>query len=172
MDDVVDVLFHLLAYTGLRRAEIVGLTWADVLPFEGKEIRVVGKARKLRRVPIHPVLLDVLQRRRMRQPAAISVLDISMRTADYRLARLLKRAGVDGGNRPAHAFRKTVASVLAEEGVTPTDIDKILGWSPPTVRERYYTRTSPNLYGAILRLYASDPIDVAPGRSLKLAEAV
>jgi integrase len=160
MDDLEDAIFHLLAYTGCRRDEIVNLTWEDV-DFEGKTLSVLGKFRKRRTVPIHPVLLKLLRQRRTKYPDSTAVLGAggSSRNVNARLSALLKRAGVDGGNRPAHAFRKTVASELSEAGVPTNNIDKILGWSPPTVRERYYTRTDPNLYDAILTLYAADPIE-------------
>ena len=82
-----------------------------------------------------------------------------MRNVNYRLTALLKRAGVDGGNRPAHAFRKTAASVLTEEGARPNDVDQIMGWAPPDVKGRYYIRKNPNLHETIALLYKSDPIE-------------
>jgi integrase len=166
-DDLEELIFYTLAYTGMRRDEICSLIWEDV-DFENRELRIVGKKKKLRRVPIHPVLAKVL-RKNERESGSVLGKGGSTRNFNHRLSVLLKRAGVDGGNRPAHAFRKTVASVLAEEGVNPTDIDKIMGWSPPTVRERYYTRTSPNLYDAICHLYRSDPIEAKPAKLVAVA---
>lgn len=159
-DDLGEAIFYLLAYTGCRRFEIVNLTWADV-DFETRELRIIGKGKKLRRVPIHPVLLDVLQRRRAKHGDSGTVLGAggSSRNVNQRLTALLKRAGVSGGNRPAHAIRKTVASVLIEEGARQNDVDKILGWAPPDVKGRYYVRTNPDLHETILKLYASDPIE-------------
>jgi integrase len=167
MDDLEELIFYLLTYTGMRRCELCALKWAD-MDFETRELKVIGKRKKLRRIPIHPVLMKLLRKRHRGQPKDAFVLGKggSLRNVNHRLSALLRRAGVDGGNRPAHAFRKTVASVLAEEGVNPTDIDKIMGWSPPTVRERYYTRTSPKLYDAICCLYRSDPIEQQPGTAL------
>ena len=52
-------LVMLLAYTGMRRAEIRQLTWADI-DFPGQTIRVMGKGSKLRLVPLHPALADHL----------------------------------------------------------------------------------------------------------------
>jgi hypothetical protein len=60
----------------------------------------------------------------------------------------------------------TRPSLCTPRGVNPRDIDKIMGWSPPTVRERYYTRTSPNLYDAMCKLYRSDPIERRPDAAL------
>jgi integrase/recombinase XerC len=163
-DGLDDAIVHLLAYTGMRRAEMVNLKWTDV-SFDDREIKVVGKGKKLRRIPIHPVLLELLQKRRAKYPHAVPVLGLggSLRNVNWRLGRLLKRAGVNGGNRPAHAFRKTVASSLIEEGARPNDVDKIMGWAAPDVKARYYVRTNPALQDVILKLYASDPLEVRPG---------
>jgi integrase len=142
--------------------------------FDERGLHVVGKGKKLRRVPLHPVLLEVLQRRKATNPTTATVLGKggSSRDINLRLTRLLKRVGVDGGNRPTHAFRKTVASVLIEEGARPNDVDQILGCAAPDVRNRYYVRRNPNLGETIKLLYASDPIDVAPAVPLRLVEAV
>jgi integrase len=70
---------------------------------------------------------------------------------------------VCGGNRPAHRFRKTAATSLYEEGVPTDTIDKIFGWSAHSIRVLYYTRIpDTSLYGGILKLYASDPIERPP----------
>jgi integrase len=79
------------------------------------------------------------------------------------LEPLLRRAGVDGGSRPAHKFRATVQTVLFEEGVRTDVIDKMLGWAPSNVRQRYYSRVRDEaMYEAILKLYVSDAIERAP----------
>jgi hypothetical protein len=52
-----------------------------------------------------------------------------------------------------------------EEAVQTDVIDKILGWAPTSIRQRYYTRIGDrSLYDAILKLYESDPIERAPLR--------
>jgi integrase len=159
-EDLDWLIFHLLAYTGCRRFEIVGLTWEDV-DFENRELRVVGKRKKLRKVPIHPVLYRVLREQHQKRPDSETVLGPggSLRNVNHRLTALLQRAGVDGGNRPLHAFRKTVASVLIEEGARQNDVDKIMGWSAQDVKGRYYVRTNPNLQETMKLLYKSDPIE-------------
>jgi integrase/recombinase XerD len=172
-DDLEEVIFYGLAYGGLRRDELVGLTW-DAVNFEQQFTRVRGKGGKLRRVPLHPVLAEVLAAQLHRRPGSVTVLGKggSLRNVNHKLAKLLKRAGVDGGNRPAHRFRKTVATVLAEEGVREDVIDKIMGWSPTTIRQRYYTRVADgSLYEAILKLYQSDSIERAPQDRLEAPSA-
>ena len=164
--DLEEVIFYGLAYGGLRRHELVALTW-EAVAFEGQFLTVRGKGGKLRRVPLHPTFAEVLAIRLRRYPGAEKVLGRggSLRNVNAALARLLERAGVDGGNRPAHRFRKTVATVLYEEGVQTDTIDRIMGWSPSSIRSKYYTRIGDrSLYDAILKLYESDRIERAPLR--------
>lgn len=53
---VVELLYH----TGMRRQELVGLTWKDV-NFSLKQIKVLGKGGKERIVPISDEMCDMLQ---------------------------------------------------------------------------------------------------------------
>jgi integrase/recombinase XerD len=170
-DDLDDVIFYALAYAGLRRFELVNLRWgkevdvANYIDLEKQELTVRGKGGKLRKVPIHPILAEILTRRRNRVDANATVLGRggSLRNVNQRIENLLRRSGVEGGNRPAHKFRKTVQTVLYEEGVRTDVIDKMLGWAPSSVRQRYYSRVRDEaMYDAILRLYASDPIEQPP----------
>ena len=102
---------------------------------------VRGKGGKLRKVPIHPLFAEVLTHRRNRFGSEGRVLGRggSLRNLNQRVENMLRRAGVDGGNRPAHKFRKTVQTVLYEAGVRTDVIDKMLGWAPSSVRQRYYS---------------------------------
>lgn len=155
-----NLLFHLLAYTGMRRHEIQKLIWADIRLEEGT-IRVVGKGGKLRLVPIHPALGEQLAwAQRAHNPAP----------DDYVLASRVRGAAV--GNHTfgqildeftteytAHDFRRTAASSLAYNGVSDGVIDKIMGWAPRSVGRRYYIKVAgPELQRGILRLYADDPV--------------
>jgi integrase/recombinase XerD len=164
--DLEETVFYGLAYSGLRRHELVELTWRAV-DFEHQFMTVRGKGGKLRRVPLHPILAEILASRLRRNPSSEAVLGRggSLRNFNTVLARLLERAGVDGGNRPAHRVRKTVATALFEEGIQTDTIDRIMGWAPTSIRSRYYTRIGDrSLYDAILKLYQSDPIEREPLR--------
>jgi integrase len=155
------VIFYGLAYTGMRRHELAQLTWADLeAGVVSGYVSVVGKGGKIRRVPLHPRLVEEINMLLKEHPRGEKAIAGTLRTLNRRLDALLERAGVDGGNRPAHRFRKTVATVLTEEGVPADVIDKILGWAPSSIRARYYTRLPERaLQEAIMRLYASDPVD-------------
>jgi integrase len=148
-------LFNLLAYAGLRRVEVRRLRWEHV-NFKRSTVTVVrGKGRKLRHVPIHPVLAETLTD--LPQNLMNHVIpgrqggELADGSLHYRLRRL--------GLTRAHDFRRTVASSLYRNGVPTDSIDKILGWSPRVVRTRYYVNfAQADLQGAILRLYADDPL--------------
>jgi hypothetical protein len=58
---------------------------------------------------------------------------------DHRLRRIMQRTRVNGS---AHAFRKTVTSVLYESDVRDSVIAFICGWPSRSVRARYYTRVA------------------------------
>lgn len=150
------VLFYGLAYTGMRRHELCSLVWGD-LDTELGTVTVTGKGGKIRRVPLHPLLVSSLEP--FRAGDDDPVVTGTTRTLNRRLDALMDRAGVRGGNRPAHRFRKTVATSLTEEGVSPDVIDKIMGWAPSSMRARYYSRLPEKaLQDAIRKLYASDPV--------------
>lgn len=168
MTDLEELIFYLLVYTGARRFELSQLRWEDV-DFELGMMKIMGKGRKLRKVPIHPRLAGVLvQRKRKAEGELVLGEGGSTRNINTRLKKLLERAGVDGGNRPAHRFRATVQCSLYEEGVREDVIDRILGWAPRTIRQRYYSRVRDEVaHEAILRLYASDPIERRPLRVIE-----
>jgi integrase len=175
--DLEEVIFYGFANTGLRRCELCKLkpeAHADIdrrgnrvnyVDFERQEIKVIGKRGKFRKVPLHPTLAEAWAAHLRRNPDSKTILGKggSPRNVNERVEQLLRRAGVDGGNRPAHKFRARVQTVLCEEGVRTDVIDKMLGWAPSSVRQRYYSRVRDEaMYEAILKLYVSDSIERAP----------
>jgi integrase len=142
-------LFHLLAYTLMRRSEIAGLRW-EMVNLKQASIHVteeIAKNRKPRRVPLHPALGEVLVDRRyhLGQPVIKWVW----------WERLHKFAP----ERGFHDFRRTGATSLRKNGVQRELIDRIAGWAPRGVMGRYYDHVSEEeKHEAILKLYADDPI--------------
>ena len=154
------LLWHLLVYTGMRRHELLALKWGDV-KLADHTITIVGKGGKLRHVPIHPALYDVLVERGEHEPEQYvlanrrggGLLPMSRRKF-WDVLKCITREKYQ-----AHAFRRTVASSLYANGVPGDTIDKILGWSPRSVRTRYYQAVADaQLQRAILQLYRDDPI--------------
>lgn len=174
LDDLDDVLFHAYVFAGLRRFELVKTPRSSVdLP--NAVMTVKGKAGKLRKVPIHPAFAESLVTYFKSHPNEETIVGRSTRNVNFRLEKLLDRAGVARSNRPVHKFRATVQCSLYDEGVREDVIDAILGWGPQTVRQRHYSRVREETkYEAILKLYASDPIEqaltVAPAVAPESAE--
>ncbi|MDF2680099.1 MAG: integrase [Brevibacillus sp.] len=57
------VMFKLLATTGMRRQELVDLTW-EQLDLEWNTVRIYGKGNKERVLPLHPMVLPLIQKYR------------------------------------------------------------------------------------------------------------
>jgi integrase len=160
-----DLLLHLFIYTGMRRSEVLGLRF-DQIDWQHNVINVLGKGHppKFRRVPIHPTLrLLLLAGQRGSRCGQVDVVESNRHAALGRdrlhqiTTGLARRAEVEW--RGLHAFRKTVSSVLYEEGVRESWIEAILGHAPRSVNARHYRRVpEAALHDAILMLYRSDPL--------------
>ena len=157
------LFFHLLAYTGLRRAELVGLRWdadgldGSVVQLADQTIRVWGKGDKRRLVPIHPALGEVLADAGERPGCFVLNSWGKNGIASDTVQRMTKR--LSPIYKP-HDYRRTLASSLARNGVEDPIIDKILGWAPAGTGRRYYIKVAgPELQRAILRAYADDPLN-------------
>jgi integrase len=148
------VFFHLLAYTGMRRSEIRGLTW-DKVSLEDETIRVLGKGQKLRLVPIHPALGEVLQ-------SSSKVTQFVVTSSGQHGIALDTIQEMSRRLHPTftpHDYRRTVATSLRRNGVDTGVIDRIMGWAPRSVFRRYYDNVADiELKRGILRLYADDPV--------------
>jgi integrase/recombinase XerD len=157
-------VFYLFAFAGLRECEAAGLQWPHV-DFAHEQLRLTGKGGKFRLVPLHPALSELLREHRRGahpdHPHLVGTAEggrMSKRSWVATVRGLVDRAGVPT-RAPAHTFRKTVATVMHEQGVPTAVIDKILGWAPRTVRDRHYLRIADQtMRDAILTLYRDDPI--------------
>lgn len=167
-----EVAFFLFAFAGLRLGEVAELAWERV-DFEHWQLRLTGKAGKFRLVPLHPALNEVLHEHRLRTPRQEHVLARidGRRLASNSLGRVVRtlvdRAGVEV-NLPSHAFRRTVATVMYEQGVRTRVIERIMGWSPRQMHERHYLRVADApMHDAIQTLYREDPISERQQRTLR-----
>jgi integrase/recombinase XerC len=169
-----DVAFYLFAFAGLRLSELCALTWNDVDAAHW-QLRLIGKGRKFRLVPLHPVLQELLRDQRRRalsndDPVVASArrTPLAPRTLGETMRLLVSRAAIDVNN-PCHAFRRTVATVMYEQGVRTRVIEKIMGWAPRQMHERHYLRVADEtMRQAILTLYRDDPISDRHTASLQL----
>lgn len=132
-------------YTGMRKGELYGLTWACVRFDLGRiEIRRSfdgpPKNGKPRTIPLHPELAPILKAWQSRCPQTPQSLVFPVKTAKgYRpavrgdtgnLRPILAAAGCPGDlDRPWHAMRHTFATMFCESGGAPDALSRILGHS-------------------------------------------
>lgn len=126
--------------TGMRRAEILNLTWNQI-DFKTRRIRVEKtKSGKVRFVPINNALFYVLNRLRVENGQSPFVFfnsktgkpHLDMKTGFKGACR---RAGIS--NLRFHDLRHTFASRLVEKGVDIETVKELLGHHSITVTQRY-----------------------------------
>jgi integrase/recombinase XerD len=167
-----ELVFFLFAFAGLRLGEVAALEWRQV-EFERWQIRLAGKGGKLRLVPLHPALTELLRERRAQSGrreqvlATINGQRLAANTLGRSVRAIVDRAGVEVA-QPSHAFRRTVATVMYENGVRARVIERIMGWAPRQMYERHYLRVADDaMHEAIRGLYQDDPICDRQQRSLQ-----
>ncbi len=139
-----EAIVLLLATTGVRAGEIMGLTLDDV-DIASETIVVRGKGNKLRIVVLVPQVVEALDRyMRARRRHTFKVLpDLWLgergRLTDSGLRQVLERrcedAGIDAIN--PHRFRHTFAHRAKQRGMGDGDLMAIAGWSSPQMLHRY-----------------------------------
>ncbi len=136
----------LLCGTGLRRAEIVALTLADV-DLRGATLTVRhGKGDKRRVVPLSPQVVAEIRRylRRRRCLPGVDALLVKdwgepliPNTLYEALKALAVRAGLDPKRITPHAFRHTFATRVHEAGADIRVIQELLGHTDIGTTARY-----------------------------------
>ena len=167
-----ELVFFLFAFAGLRLGEVGGLEWR-LVEFDRWQLRLAGMGGKLRLVPLHPAVTELLREQRPRTGGREWVLGtingqpLSANTLGGSVRAIVDRAGVEVA-QPSHAFRRTVATVMYENGVRARVIERIMGWAPRQMYERHYLRVADAaMHEAIRGLYAEDPICERQQRSLQ-----
>jgi integrase/recombinase XerC len=134
-------LFELVYSSGLRCQEVLDLRMRDV-NLGSREVRVKGKGRKVRVIPVGEVALEALERyvlegrsRLLKDPEqndhvfiSRSGRPLSSSDVQRRLARYLARAGAPRGTSP-HTLRHSFATHLLEGGADLRVIQEMLGHS-------------------------------------------
>lgn len=128
--------------TGLRGAELAGLTAAQVL-WEVPAIRLTGKGGKRREVPVFPAAQAALQRAAAGRPTG-RLWPVSesptqqVTTFNHALRRAWRRAGGVGPSPTTHVFRHTFATRFLQRGGDIYILSKILGHASVAITERVY----------------------------------
>jgi integrase len=156
-------VFELLAYTGLRIGEALGLCWADV-DYEQQLVRVhrqLGRQRLhaplktpagRREVVLAPAIAKLLREQwlagRHKRPEHLVFCTRDGRGLDYRDAgeafrAAVKAAGVTApGRLSLHSFRHGFASLLIRRGLNVVYVSRQLGHANPTVTLSTYAHCS------------------------------
>lgn len=171
-------------YTGMRKGELFGLRWIDIL-FDRGIIHVAHsygnapKSGKWRPVPLHPTLAPILREWQSRCPPGELVFPIVFeRGAIHRMGSandmldieaLLLAAGCHVPVRPWHALRHTFASHYAMSGGNLLALQKILGHSKFEMTQVYSHLAPDYMAGEIARLSfgPSHPSEIPGGRVMQ-----
>jgi integrase/recombinase XerC len=139
-------LLETLYSTGARVSELVALDLGDIHASEGL-VRLEGKGRKERIVPIGDVALDAIRRYRMSLPPhASSPLSRALfcnqrggRLTSRSVARIVARysSRLAGGAVSPHTLRHSFATHLLDEGADLRSIQEMLGHASLSTTQRY-----------------------------------
>jgi integrase/recombinase XerC len=129
---------------GLRVSELAGLAWDD-LDLDAGTVRVLGKGRRERRVPLGRRAVEALLRHRAAAPGAGSDPVFGGRAAGRRLSvrqlqRLVGRALArlaEGGSISPHALRHSFATHLLDAGADLTAVQELLGHASLSTTQVY-----------------------------------
>jgi integrase len=153
------VFLYVAYYLGLRRSEILGLTW-DRVSLDSHEVHIsaiTSKGRKDRVIPMAPELTDVLREWRKLQGGTKAKGEVLPWPYDtYRdlyvdWHAIQAAAGIPEGEHylPKNC-RSSCASELIAAGVPTVVVKDFLGHGSVTTTERYYINTKPALRSAAL----------------------
>ncbi len=128
------VVFLILAGTGIRRAELLALTIDDV-DMDGNRIRVMGKGKKPREIPLldymKRILAEYLMRRRQVavDTPALVLTDKGRPAYPSLIYRIVRRLSLSltGKFLSPHQLRHSFATVLLNRGVDIMTIKALLG---------------------------------------------
>jgi integrase/recombinase XerD len=124
-----------LYYTGMRAGELVGLNIEDVY-LEDREMRVFGKGRRERSLPISEALAQALALWLEVHPIGKGPLFVSLHNHHRRLSYdsvykivkgVIARAGLGNRKFSCHKLRHTFATRLINRKVSIDKIQKLLG---------------------------------------------
>lgn len=136
-------IFLTFLLTGVRKSELVNLTWADV-DFQKKQLSVrdAKNKNKFRYLPIHPELLQILHRRRRKKHALEDRVFYVPATILKRFKKCLDRAGIEKNGLDVHALRVTFITALVNQGVNPKTCQELAGHNDIKTTLQFYVKAT------------------------------
>lgn len=139
-----------LGFTGFRLQELVGMNLDDV-DFENGTIKVFGKGRKERLIPMNKLvrsgLEEYLSVRTHVESKAVFLNKfgrrLSGRSVENIVKKYVRRAGIGGKKISPHKLRHTFATLLHMKDVDILEIKDLLGHASITSTQ-IYTHTNPS----------------------------
>jgi integrase/recombinase XerC len=154
-------LIEFLYATGARISEACQARWKD-LDWNQKQIRLLGKGRKMRVLPLHQTLIEKLQKRDKGSEFIFSAVRDGSKPLDPReVRRLMKEWGRQLKSQKhlhPHLYRHTLATHLLDQGADLRFIQELLGHASLSTTQKYlsvskqrlieiYSRTHPRGVG-------------------------
>lgn len=145
-----EIMFKLLAVTGMRRSELVSLTWSQ-LDFSNQTIRIYGKGKKERLLPLHPLLIPLLSTYKdsldsyqsyATEPVFLNKdgKSLNPRGLHSIFKNSLRKAGLPPSRFSLHHLRHTFAPLMLQENKNNVDLrtlQELLGHESITSTEVY-----------------------------------
>jgi site-specific recombinase XerD len=129
-----EVIFKLLATTGMRRQELIDLTWQQI-DLYNETILIFGKGKKERLLPLHSIMLPLLKRFKEALPEhQVHPLEpvfrngrgqaLNPRGLNVIFKDVLQKAGLPPQRFTLHHLRHTFATLLLQQGNAKTVDEK------------------------------------------------
>ncbi len=150
----------LLAFTGMRRQELVGLDVASV-DFERRTAKVFGKGAKERLIPLNNLVLDALRSWLEVRPVVADPTPLFVNRQGKRLTgrsvynivkKYVRQAGLTKGRISPHKLRHTFATLLHLNEVDILEIQKLLGHASITSTQIYTHTNTQKLRSAVEKI--------------------
>ncbi|MBI1784421.1 tyrosine-type recombinase/integrase [Candidatus Sumerlaeota bacterium] len=157
-------IMAVLAFTGTRLSEIVGLNVQDI-NLEQRSIRVMGKGRKERMIPLNEFVFkavnEYLDVRGHADSPALFLNRFGDRLSGRSVENIIRKyalmAGVFKDRLSPHKLRHTFATLLHANDVDVLEIQALLGHSSITSTQIYTHTSSSRLRSAVGKLDAVAP---------------
>lgn len=148
-----------LAFTGCRLSELVGLD-VDAINLEQRSLRVTGKGRKERMLPLNDFVFEALNEflniRTNIDTRALFLNKFGNRISGRSIENIVRKhalnAGVFKDRLSPHKLRHTFATLLHANDVDVLEIQSLLGHSSITSTQIYTHTSSSRLKAAVNKL--------------------